>query len=99
MHFPFVKAIHGSCNTQVTRLDLKCNNVSCSGAVALADALLSNSTLERFCSGAEALAKALQSNQTLTHLDLHINEIGDSGATEFAETLNKNYTLTYLDLS
>lgn len=107
LHFAFVKALHGTCSSRVTRLDLKFNNITCSGTIALADALLSNCTLERLdlscnkiaCSGAEALAKALQSNRTLTHLDLQVNEIGDSGATEFAETLNKNYTLTYLDLS
>ena len=107
LHFGFVKAIHGSCSTQVTRLDLKWNNITCSGAIALAEALLSNCTLERLslstnkiaCSGAEALAKALQSNGNLTHLDLRGNKIGDSGATEFAETLNKHYTLIYLDLS
>ena len=106
-HFALVKTIHGSCSIRVTCLDLDENNISCSGAIALADALLSNSTLERLglnfnkiaCSGAEALAKALQSNRTLALLDLRGNKIGDSGATEFAETLNKNYTLTYLDLS
>lgn len=107
LHFALVKAIHGSCSTRVTRLDLNFNNISCSGAIALADALLSNCTLERLdlssnkieCSGAEALAKALQSNRTLAHLDLRINKIGESGATEFAEALKRNYTLTYLDLS
>ena len=106
-HFALVKAIHGSCSIRVSRLELNRNNICCSGAIALADALLSNSTLERLglnsnkiaCSGAEALAKALQSNRPLAHLDLGGNKIGDSGATEFAETLNKNYTLTYLDLS
>ena len=107
LHFALVKAIHGSCSTQVIRLDLRCNNISCAGATALADALLSNSTLERLdlssnriaCTGAEALAKVLQSNRTLTRLDLKGNKIGDSAATEVAETLIKNYTLTYLDLS
>lgn len=107
LHFTLVKAIHGSCSIRVTRLVLNENNICCSGAIALANALLSNSTLERLglnsnkiaCSGAEALAKALQSNGTLARLDLQGNKIGDSGATEFAEALNKNYTLTYLDLS
>lgn len=106
-HFALVKAIHGSCSIRVTCLDLSKNNICCSGAIALANALLSNSTLERLglnsnkiaCSGAEALAKALQLNGTLAHLDLQGNKIGDSGATEFTEALNKNYTLTYLDLS
>ena len=107
LHFALVKATHCSCGTQVTRLDLRWNNISCSGAIALADALLSNCTLERLdlstneiaCSGAEALANALQSNQTLSHLNLRANKIGDSGATELGETLNKNSTLTYVDLS
>lgn len=107
LHFALVKAIHGSCSIRVTCLDLSKNNICCSGGIALANALLSNSTLERLglnsnkiaCSGAEALAKALQSNGTLAHLDLQGNKIGDSGATEFAEALNKNYTLTFLGLS
>lgn len=107
LHFALVKALHGTCSTQVTRLDLNFNKIGCSGAIALADVLLSNCILERLdlgfnkipCSGVEALAKALQSNRTLTHLDLRHNNIDDSGVTEFAETLNQNCTLTYLDLS
>lgn len=107
LQFAFFTALHGTCSTRVTRLDLNFNNITCSGTIALAEALLSNFTLKRLnlrsneiaCSGAEALAKALKSNRTLTHLDLQINKIGDSGATKFAETLIKNFTLTYLDLS
>ena len=107
LHYALVKALHGTYDTQLIRLDLSLNEISSSGATALADALQYNHTLERLdlsgnkieCSGTAALAKALRTNQTLTHLDLRINEISDLGAMEFAETLEYNNTLTFLNLS
>jgi len=108
LYFGLVKALHsdGTFGTRLTRLDLSESMISSSGAMALADALLSNRTLERLdlssnkieCSSAAAFAEALQSNRTLTHLDLRRNEIGDLGAKEFAENLQDNDTLRFLDL-
>ena len=101
----FAKALQSS-GIQLTRLHLRNTSINSSVAVALAEGLKSNRSLERLdlgeneieCSGAVALAKALKSNRALTHLQLRSNYIGDSGATEFAETLQDNDTLTFLDL-
>ena len=101
----FGKALKPS-GTQLTRLCLSNASINSSGAIALAEALQSNRTLERFdlsgneieCTGAAALAKALRSNRALTHLKLQGNNIGDTGAAEFADAFPYNDTLTYLDL-
>ena len=90
----------------LTRLNLSFNDISCSGAKDIAEALqsnrslthlgLSNNAIESF--GAIAIAKALKSNRTLTHLHLEGNGIGDSGTKELVQALQYNDTLTYLAL-
>ena len=76
------------------------------GAMALAQALHQNSTLEMLelsNSGisdavAVALAKALHHNSTLTSLDLSNNSISDTGAVALAQALHHNSTLEWLHL-
>ena len=83
------------------------NNISECGAVALAQALHHNSTLERLDlynnnisdGGVVALAQALHHNSTLDRLDLYNNNISDGGAVALAQALHHNSTLKMLFLS
>ena len=83
------------------------NSISDGGAVALAQALHHNSTLEKLYlsnnsisdGGAVALAQALHHNSTLEKLDLSNNSISDAGAVALAQALHHNSTLKELDLS
>ena len=83
------------------------HNISDDGAVALAQALHHNSTLEMLHlsnknisdAGAVALAEALHHNSTLVDLDLSKNNISDGGAVALAQALHHNSTLKRLDLS
>ena len=87
-------------------LDLRNNCISDAGAVALAQALHHNSTLEWLLlsnnsisdAGAVALAQALHHNSTLVRLDLSNNSISDTGAVALAQALHHNSTLVWLDL-
>ena len=101
------RALQSSCG-RLTRLDLCQNNITCSGATAIAEALHTNSSLTHLylkwneikSPGASAFAKALEANRTLTHLCLCWNDIGESGARDLAHALkNHNTTLVYLSLS
>ena len=87
------------------RIDLNYNNIA--GAVALAQALHHNSTLEVLVlsnnsisdAGAVALAQALHHNSTLEVLVLSNNSISDAGAVALAQALHHNSTLELLNLS
>ena len=82
------------------------NNISDTGAVALAQALRDNSTLlwldlsnnNISDGGAVALAQALHHNSTLNGLDLSNNNISDAGAVALAQALHHNSTLELLNL-
>ena len=81
-------------------------NISDAGAVALAQALHHNSTLEWLDlsnnsvsdAGAVALAQALHHNSTLEWLDLSNNSVSDAGAVALAQALHHNSTLVWLYL-
>lgn len=96
---------NGDC--EVIKLDVAYNSITDHGAIAIADALWSNTTLTRLnlmCNkitnrGARALAKALMHNKTLTHLSLGGNCISDEGAKAIAEALRSNTTLVSLNLA
>lgn len=90
-----------------TELSLDDNNIGDSGAAAIAEALKSNTAVEKLWlnnntigdSGAAALAEALESNTALRWLFLQTNTIGDSGAAAIAESLKSNTALTMLYLN
>ena len=83
------------------------NSISDAGAVALAQALYHNSTLERLNlsnnsisdAGAVALAQVLHHSSTLRQLYLTNNSVSDGGAVALAQALHHNSTLKVLDLS
>ena len=87
-------------------INLHNKSISDAGAVALAQALHHNSTLEWLNlsnnsigdAGAVALAQALHHNSTLKELNLSNNSIGDAGAVALAQALHHNSTLKELDL-
>ena len=87
---------------ECTRLSLGGNKITSIGAVSLAAALSTNTTLVRLYlsnnrlsdKGVKLLAKALAtSNQTLKILNLQENDISDTGAEYVAEMLKTNTTL------
>ncbi|XP_068672887.1 NLR family CARD domain-containing protein 3-like [Montipora foliosa] len=98
-------------NTTVTHLNLsgspECEQITPSGASALARALTKNRTLKCLVlgsnsirdSGALAFADALQTNSTLTQLDLSRNDIGDLGTEAIFKALQSNHVMTHLVLS
>ncbi|KAL0235758.1 hypothetical protein GEMRC1_002340 [Eukaryota sp. GEM-RC1] len=105
LHFkPSAKAIIPS---YITSLFLDCNRIGAEGAIALAETLKTNITLEKLYlhdnsmggEGVIALANALKTNSTVTEIILSNNVIYDEGAFAFAELLKINSTLTILDLS
>ena len=78
------------------------NKITDKGAVALADALHHNSTLQLLDldrnsigdEGAVALAEALCKNQSLQRFDLDRNDgIGDRATGKFVETLTQNSSI------
>ena len=98
-------------NTTLTYLNLSndadwCEQISSSGASALARALLKNSTLKCLVlgsnfirdSGARAFADALQKNSSLTQLDVSENDIGDLGTEAICKALQSNHVMTHLIL-
>uniref|UniRef100_A0A7N8X871 NLR family, CARD domain containing 3 n=1 Tax=Mastacembelus armatus TaxID=205130 RepID=A0A7N8X871_9TELE len=76
------------------------------GAIAMADALMSNQTLQTLdlrgntvgMKGAKALANALKSNRSLKSLNLQENSLGMDGAIFIATALKGNHQLTYINL-
>ena len=88
------------------RLDLYGNRIGDAGAMALATALQTNTSLKALDlrlnkigdAGAKDLATALHTNTSLTTLDLHGNIIRDAGAKDLATALLTNISLTTLDL-
>ena len=93
--------------SQDKSLSLRYMSVCDAGAVALAQALHYNSTLERLelsnnnisDAGAVALAQALHYNYALERLYLSNNNISDAGAVALAQALHHNSTLKKLYLS
>ena len=91
---------------RLTRLRLSHNQIGAAGAVALAGALRTNTSLRVLSlavnqignAGATALAKALRKNTSLTTLYLNENQIGNAGATALARALRTNTSLTRLEL-
>ena len=96
-------------NKALTELDLQDCHISSEGAVELAAALCTNTTIEdldlshnpigEHVEGATAVAKILVENKALTELDLRDCHISSEGAVELAAALCKNTTLKHLDLS
>ena len=103
----FAIAIHHNLIEIEENLDLNKISISDAGAIALAQALHHNSTLEKLYLnntnisdvGATDLAQALHHNSTLKGLYLYHNNISDVGATDLAQALHHNSTLKELDLS
>ena len=95
---------HNYCKT--LRLKLHKNGINYTGAVALAQTLHHNSTLEWLYlpnnsisdAGAVALAQALHHNSTLKRLDLSESSISDAGTVALAQALHHNSTLKGLYL-
>ena len=83
------------------------SHINDAGAVALADILHRNFTLENLNlsnnsisdAGAAAIAQTLHHNSTLKELDLPNNSISYAGAIALAQALHHNSTLKKLDLS
>ena len=91
-------------DTNITTLDLACNQIGAQGAVALANALKDThiTTLDLAynqigAEGAVALANALKDTH-ITTLDLSRNEIGDQGITAWNNALTNYKYLISLDL-
>eukprot|EP00937_MAST-01D_sp_MAST-1D-sp2_P004366 g4366.t1 len=86
---------------------LQNTSVGDSGAIALAEALKTNTTLQQLClnntsvgdGGAIALGEALKTNTTLQGLSLSYTSVGDGGATALGEALKTNTTLQKLGLN
>ena len=92
--------------TRVRELDLSYNPIGTKGAMALAELIHHNKSLEEVnvsgckidSEGACHLAQALCGNTTLRELDLSCNPIGHDGAVALAEMLHTNTSLQILDL-
>ena len=89
-------------------IDLKGNNLRCSGADAVGLFLKKNmsvrclrldwNSLGLWGTGIGALAEGLAVNQTVVLLDLRNNQISHDGATQLASSLKTNRSLKALDL-
>ena len=101
-----LKHLLGSANAGITELDLTHAYCEEHGAIALAQALLSNVSMTRLnlshngiaAAGAVALADALKVNCCLTDISVAANHVNDAAAVAFAEMLTTNEVLTSLDL-
>jgi Ran GTPase-activating protein (RanGAP) involved in mRNA processing and transport len=90
----------------VTEVDLSYNNIGDRGAIAFADLLRKNNSIQ-FISfaynnigpeGARALADALMFNMTVVSISLRGNDIGDEGGIALGTMLRGNNILVSLDL-
>ncbi|MEE6497280.1 hypothetical protein FKM82_002691 [Ascaphus truei] len=90
-----------------TNLRLSSNGLGDRGAAALAEALITNSSLTTLDlqsnsisnQGLSSLTRGLSCNRGLKHLNLRENSVSIEGARALAEALRRNRTLTHLDLT
>ena len=90
----------------LTDIEFLRNNISDNGAVAIARALQTNTTLLSLKirenpigeKGVVAIAESLQTNHTLTELYLVVSDVDLNGARALAETLKVNTSLRILNL-
>jgi Ran GTPase-activating protein (RanGAP) involved in mRNA processing and transport len=98
-----------STDGQIKYLNLRCNNVSWTGAVRFAAALETNIGLLHVDLGyngagscgpiaGRAIASALEKNENLRHLDLEGNELGPEAGCALATAIARNNTLRYLNV-
>jgi len=97
-----------SYNRNLTRIDLKGNNLRHSGSELVGKILKRSTTLRElnlewnalgmWNQGVSAIADGLSMNQTLTYLNVSNNQISHEGGTDLAEALKRNSTLKHLDL-
>jgi hypothetical protein len=93
-------------NIPLNKITFYLNGIGDEGAIALAKALKTNTTLVYLYinknnigdEGAIALAEALKTNTTLVYLSMEQNNIGAKGAIAIAEALKTNTTLTRLSM-
>jgi hypothetical protein len=95
-----------SSKCRVAKLNLGGNEIGNSGAVALADALMANTSVAILylwdnkigASGAVALADALKTNASVTTIYLGNNKFGAAGAVALADALKTNTALSDVNL-
>ena len=95
-------------NKVVKRLDLKGNNLRCTGAElvgkllkrtsSLTELILEWNSLGMLDNGMVAISEGLALNRTLKLLNLSNNQISHEGGTELASSIKRNKTLKFLDL-
>ena len=101
--------LYGLAHTRTLQIiDLKGNNLRCSGAEVVGLFLKKNTSVKclrldwnslgHWSTGMSALAEGLAVNQTLTVLDLRNNQISHESASELAACLKRNRALKALDL-
>lgn len=101
--------LYGLAHTRALEsIDLKGNNLRCSGAEVIGIFLKKNTSVRSlrldwnslglWGTGMAALAEGLAINQTLVLLDLRNNQISHEGASELAACMKSNTTLKALDL-
>ncbi|AAY62181.1 leucine Rich repeat family protein [Rickettsia felis str. Pedreira] len=91
----------------ITTLNLNNNEITDKGAIAIAEALKINNTLQSLKlmdnkignEGIKRIACALIENTTLTSLNLMDNNTTEEGINAIIDDLEKNYSLTYCNLS
>ena len=92
---------------QLEVLNMGWNGFTDEGALAVAQMLTENSTLEEVDlsnnrirkDGSDAIANAIAGNSTLKVLRLAYNQLGDEGILKWLQTLIENNSLTSLDLN
>ena len=89
-----------------TTVDLRDNDIGAGGAIAIANALQTNSTITTVAlsrndigpEGAEAILRSLEHNPTITGVYLDGNDLGLKGAEAAGHMLQYNNTITTLSL-
>merc|ERR1712096_569572 len=97
---PSMAEVHSSLSAQLGTTEVRAagEGIGWQGAVALAEALKTNTTVQTIDlgsnrigpEGAVALAEALKTNTTVQKIDLGSNSIGPEGAVALAEALKTN---------